>query len=101
MKTGTLILFHLPRSDKNIGMGQACKLYRTLYGYNNSSCYGKYHTNVKGLLDKIKGIRLFKSVILVKNEDAEEVVHLLDEYQAEVIMRKVILNENDAVLLGV
>ena len=100
MKTGTLILFQLPRSEKKITMAKACKLYRKLYGYNNYSCYGRYRTRVKGLLDEIKAIRVFKSAIIVKNEDAGKVLALLQEFDAEVFTRKVILSKAEIEQLG-
>jgi hypothetical protein len=100
MRTATLVLFQLPRAKNKIAMNKACKLYRALYGYNNSSCYGRYHTRVEGLIDKVQGIRLFKSAIIVKNEDAEMVLELLKEYRAEVISRKVIVSTEDATQLG-
>ena len=97
MKTVTLITFELPRKEKGIGMDKATKLYRKLYGYNNSSYYGKYHTRVDGLLDKLNGIKIARSVIMVKNENVEEVCKLLNEYQAEIIHRKVIPNKDDII----
>ncbi|HIH97386.1 MAG TPA: hypothetical protein HA348_07960 [Thermoplasmata archaeon] len=100
METGTLMIFKLHRRDKKISMAQSCKLYRKLYGYNNSSCYGRYHTRVKGILERIGGVRLDNSSIIVKNEDAQQVVELLDEYGAEVIVRKVILTKEDRISLG-
>ena len=100
MKTATIVLFQLPRAKKGIPMKQACKLYRKLYGYNNSSCYGRYHTRVDGLIDKINGIRLFKSAFIVKNEDVGGVKDLLSEYQAETFTKKVIVNKEEEQQLG-
>jgi len=100
MKTATIVLFQLRRAEKKIPMRQACKLYRKLYGYNNSSCYGRYHTRVDGLIDKINGIRLFKSAFIVKNEDVDVVTNLLFEYQAEIFTKKVIVNKDEERQLG-
>jgi len=101
MKTATIVLFHLPRAEKKISMGEACKLYRALYGYNNSSCYGRYHTRVDGLVDKINGIRIFKSALIVRNEDVSVVTDLLSKYQAEVITKKVIVTKEEEHQLGI
>ena len=101
MKTATIVLFHLPRAGKKISMREACKFYRALYGYNNSSCYGRYHTRVDGLVDKIRGIRIFKSALIVKNEDVGVVTDLLSKYQAEVITKKVIVTKEEAHQLGI
>lgn len=95
MKTATLIIFHLHRKDKKIEMSNACKLYRELYGYNNYSFYGKYRSRIDGLIDKINGIRIVRSVVIVRNEDAKSVMDLLLKYQAEIITKKVILDQND------
>ena len=100
MKTGTIILFTLPRKEENIGMPKACKLYRELYGYNNTSYYGKYHSRVQGLLERLGGIRLFKSAMLVRNEDAGAVEELLKRYNAHILKRKVILSHDDVQELG-
>ena len=100
MKTATLILFQLPRTKKKITMDKACKLYRKLYGYNNYSYYGRYRTRVKGLLDEIKAIRIFKSAIIVKNEDAQRVIELLQQYEAHIVCKKVILNKEEIEILG-
>ena len=77
MKTGTLMIFRLHRKDKKVPMAQSCKLYRKLYGYNNSSCYGRYHTMVKSILERIGGVQMDNSSIIVK--DARQVVELLYE----------------------
>lgn len=95
MKTGTLIVFQLERKKKRISMKEACKFYRKLYGYNNCSYYGKYHTRVPGLIDEIPAIRLGKSVLIVRNEDAPLVIALLEEYNAKYVVRKVVLEKED------
>jgi hypothetical protein len=101
MKTATLIMFQLPRSTKKIAMADACKLYRALYGYNNSSCYGRYHTRVEGLIDQLKGIRLFKSAFIVQTKDVDQVLELLEKHNAEIVQRKVVLEKEDLTKLGI
>jgi hypothetical protein len=101
MKTATLVLFQIPRTKKKVSTGDACKLYRALYGYNNSSCYGRYHTRVEGLIDKIQGIRIFKSAVIVKNEDIDVVTDLLDKYHADVIIKKVVVDKAEMSQLGI
>ena len=66
-----------------------------MYGYNNYSYYGRYRTRVKGLLDDIKAIKIFKSAIIVKNEDAHGVIELLQQYEAHIVCKKVILNKEE------
>ncbi len=100
MVNGVLILFRLRRKDQNIEMKNACKLYRKLYGYNNSSYYGRYHNRVPGLLDGIKHIRYINSVIIVRKEDSEKIIKFLKEYNADVHTWEVKLSESEANLLA-
>ncbi len=53
-----------------------------------------------GLLTKIPSIRLVRSVFIVRNEDSEKVVDLLEEFKAKVYVRRVILTEEDCRMLG-
>ena len=45
------------------------RIYRKLYGYRSASIYGKYHYNVKGLLDSIPAIRYEDGNFIVREED--------------------------------
>jgi len=100
MENATLIAFKLPRKQKNLSMGSACKLYRRLYGYNNSSYYSRYHTRVKGLLDTIPSIRYFNSIIIVRKEDSKKVISFLQINNAIVHAWKVELLREEAKKLG-
>lgn len=100
MARGILIVFKLPRKQKGLSMASACKLYRRLYGYNNSSYYGRYHTRVNGLLDTIPSIRYFNSVIIVKKEDSKKVISFLQRNNAVVHSWKVELSSVEARKLG-
>jgi len=95
MKTATLIYFELQRKEKSISTKDACKIYRTLYGYNNSSCYGRYHTRVDGVLDRIGGLRVAKSLFLIRNEDVEEVLTFLVDSKAVVKTWQVVTSDEE------
>ena len=84
METETLVYFEFKRKEKSIQMKDTCKVYRTLYGYTNSSCYGRYRTQVKGMLDRIDGTRVAKSLFIVPNECAKEVISFLENNKASV-----------------
>ena len=84
MKTETLVYFEFQRKEKSIKMKDTCKVYRALYGYKNSSCYGRYRTQVSGMLDRIEGIRVAKSLFIVPNEYAKEVITFLEDNEASV-----------------
>jgi hypothetical protein len=98
--TATLVYFELRRKEKSISTKEACKIYRTLYGYNNSSCYGRYHTRVDGLLDRVGGLRVAKSLFLIRNEDSEEVLNFLLDSKAIVKTWQVITSDEEAEALS-
>lgn len=100
MPTGVLIAFKLPRKQKGLTMASASRFYRKLYGYKNSSCYGRYHTYVKGLLDEMKSVRYFNSIIIVKKSDSRKVISFLRENGAELHTWEVTLKSHEARTLG-
>ena len=81
-------------------MGEACRVYRRLYGYDNVSCYGRYHTRVPGLLNEIASIRYSGSIIMVREEDAPKVLRLLREAKAEIHTWIVLPKKTEAKKLG-
>ncbi|MCL5439953.1 MAG: hypothetical protein M1595_03500 [Candidatus Thermoplasmatota archaeon] len=99
MDTGTLILFTLPLKRMRIPRKKAVKIYRELYGYNNSSEYGKYHTRVPGMLDRKGYIRYTKGVVLLRKGDEVEIIDFLRKNKAEVRQWKVILSEEEKMAL--
>lgn len=100
MKRATLIQFRLPRKEKKVSMGEACKTYRKLYGYDNVSYYGRYRTRVPGLLDEIPSIRYPGSTIMVRGSDAPKVLSLLAEAKAETYTWTVVPKKAEAKRLG-
>lgn len=56
---GTAILVHvwIPFRHNGMERKEQARMYRKLYGYRSSSNYGKYHYDVKGILDSIPSIR--------------------------------------------
>ncbi len=99
METGTLILFTLPGKKKRIPARNIVRMYRKLYGYNNSSDYGKYHTRVPGLLDQRKHLRYPNGVILLQGGEEREVIDFLKRNKAEVFCWNVILSDKEKELL--
>ena len=45
------------------------RIYSKLYGYRSASNCGKYHYNVKGLLDSISAIRYEEGNVIVREGD--------------------------------
>ena len=95
---GTLMAFRLkPPQDPN----KASELVKKLYGQGTSSHGGRYRCRRKGLLDDIPSRKLIRGVIIVKKGDEEMIVSLLEQYDTEVFIRKVQLNEDDMEALGI
>lgn len=97
MKIGPLICYTLGKDATSI---QRNKLRKLLLGYTDYSNKGRYRYFRDGLLTKIPSIRLVRSVFIVRNEDSEKVVDLLEEFKAKVYVRRVILTEEDCRMLG-
>ncbi|MCL5800600.1 MAG: hypothetical protein M1341_04720 [Candidatus Thermoplasmatota archaeon] len=74
-------------------------MYRKLYGYNNSSDYGKYHTRVPGLLDRKKHLRYPNEAILLQSGEEQDVIDFLERNMAEVFCWEVILSHKEKELL--
>lgn len=53
------------------------------------------------MIDKIHGIRLFRSAIIVKHRDVNDVTDLLSEYNAEIVIKKVVVDKEEAEQLGI
>jgi len=81
---GSLIVFTLERSEKGMSPASYSKFYRQLYGYNNSSHYGKYHSRIPGFLDQFKYIKYANGVILVEKKRSNQVVEYLRKNEANV-----------------
>ena len=77
----TAILVHVWIPFRRIGMErrEQARIYRKLYGYRSSSNYGKYHYNVKGLLDSIPAIRYEDGNFIVREEDFPVIKKFLEE----------------------
>lgn len=98
MKTGTLICYTLGSDTSQV---QRNKLRKILLGYLDHSNSGKYRYFRDGLLTKIPSIRLIRSVVIVKDEDAVDVLKILNEYGALVHVRSIVLTSEDMAKLGI
>ena len=68
-----------------------------LYGYKDHSQKGKYLYERKGLLDVIPHILInpIRSVIIVKKENAKNILDFLKEFDAEVYTKEIKLEKED------
>ena len=90
---GSLIVFTVERSGKGVSPASYSAFYRKLYGYHNSSHYGRYHSRVPGFLDRIGYIKYANGVILVLKENSSPVVEYLKENSAKVFQWEVKLSK--------
>jgi hypothetical protein len=95
---GILIAYRLRTPhDPNV----ASALVKKLYGQNTSSQGGKYQYRRKGLLDEVPSVRLIRGVIIVEKRNKKKILELLEEFDAEVYVREVVLIRKDLKALGV
>ena len=91
MTTGILISYKVNR----LPQPERCRIYRKLYGWKDKSQHSKYTYNRKGILSNLPYIPVNRSVLIVKKEDADRVISFLNENDAEVFVRNIILNNLD------
>ncbi|MGC9074069.1 MAG: hypothetical protein ACP5H0_07945 [Caldisericum sp.] len=89
---GIIIVFRLPKGSKINQINQFCKKF---YGQDTSSWKGKYHYHRRGLLDDIPHKKLIRGVIIIEEKYLEPVKKFLEEYNATVFIRKIILTAED------
>ena len=89
---GILIVYRL-RSPHD--PNRASDLVKKLYGQKTSSHKGRYTYRRKGFLDDIPSIRLIRGVLIVRMEDKNPIVSLLEGFDAEIYIREIVLTEQD------
>jgi len=95
---GILIAYRLRTPhDPNV----ASAFVKKLYGQNTSSHSGKYRYRRKGLLDEVPSSKLIRGVIIIRRKDMEKILELLDEFEAEVHVREVVLINKDLEALAI
>ncbi|MFN4133062.1 MAG: hypothetical protein ACK4GQ_01655 [Candidatus Hadarchaeales archaeon] len=80
---------------KRAGHLRTNQFCRKFYGYIDRSNRGKYTYKRPGFLDGIPHIPVIRGVVIVKTEDADEVVHFLKRFRAEVHSWTVLLRPED------
>ncbi|MGC8496483.1 MAG: hypothetical protein ACP5NL_00555 [Thermoplasmata archaeon] len=89
---GIIVVFRLPKGTKTNQINQFCKKF---YGQNSSSWKGKYHYHRHGLLDDLPHKKLIRGVIIIEEPHLDAVKRFLEEYNATIFTRKIILTEED------
>ncbi len=94
---GILIAFTLT-TGKNRTKSSA--FVKAFYGQETSSHHGKYKYHRNGILDEIPHNKLIRGVIIVKSEDASQVIDFLKKQSAIYYTRIIELTEEDCTALG-
>jgi hypothetical protein len=103
VNVGKLVAFRVYKNkDKELKNSQAVmnRFVQKFYGQNTSSHSGKYLHHKRGLLEDVVHIRLVRGVIILKEADLGRVLSFLNEYNAEVYIRDIILTPEDEKILS-
>lgn len=92
MQTGAIISFQLSGSNNHTEINRFC---RKFYGYKDRSNKGKYTYERKGILSKYPHIKIRRGLIIVRMEDTEKIIDILEKHNAEIFMREIILLHKD------
>ena len=92
-----VILFHLPEGSSN---ARHKEFARRLYGRATSTWGGKYRYQLRGQLDEIPHVRLFRGAVLIRKEDYPMLETILQSFSAEYVWREVKPSEEDVQLLS-
>ena len=96
---GTLIVFRVERTSEGITAASYSRFYRKLYGYNNYSHYGRYHSRIPGFLDGIRYIKYDNGVIVVDSGNSNKVIRFLRSNKAKVHSWSVDLSKRETDIL--
>lgn len=89
---GKMIVFRVLAKTNKLVMNKFC---RQFYGYLDRSYNNRYQYQRKGFIENFPHIKVIRGVIVVKKEDADEIVSFLGSYNAEIFTREIILLPED------
>ena len=89
---GKIIIFRVLACSDKLTMNKFC---RQFYGYTDRSHNYRYEYQRKGFIDNFPYIKPLRGVIVVRKEDANEIISFLKSYQAEIYTRDIILLKKD------
>ncbi len=94
---GTMILFQFPeKTDHNT----VNKFMQKFYGQDSSSWNGKYKYHRHGFMEDIPHRKLLRGVVILRGEDAPEVLDFLGKYSVTLHVREIRLTPDDEKILG-
>jgi hypothetical protein len=94
---GKIVAF---RVYKNTDAATTNRFCQKFYGQDTTSHGGKYRSHKHGLLEDIPHVKLIRGVIILPEKDLETVLKFLNEFNAEVYVREVVLTPDDERILG-
>ncbi len=68
---------------------------RKLYGYTDKSNNGQYEYYRPGLLDEIPSRKLIRGVVIIRREDTDRVINLMNNYDVKTYQRQIKLTPDD------
>jgi len=94
---GILIAFSVPTGKNKTKSSAFAKAF---YGQETSSHHGKYKYRRTGILDEIPHNKLIRGVVILKSEEASQVIEFLEKQSAQYHIRVVELSKEDCIALG-
>jgi mRNA-degrading endonuclease RelE of RelBE toxin-antitoxin system len=91
---GVQFLFRLPPKNKS-------KILRQFYGYKDSSKFGQYQYQHKGILSSIPSLKIARSVLIVRHQDRKKIIKFFNASKITYQEQHIILNIEQAKLLGI
>ena len=92
-----VVVFHLPEGTES---SVHRRFRRELQGLETSSWGGRYRYRLRGLLDEVPHVRLYRGVVLIREEHLPMLELLLKSYNAEYTWREVVPTEEDLEILS-
>src|SRR5660398_248062 len=94
---GILIAFSVPTCRNKT---KSSDIVKAFYGQETSAHNGKYKYHRNGILDEIPHNKLIRGVIIVKSNEAKQVIEFLEKQSAQYHIRVVELSKEDCTALG-
>ncbi len=96
LETAILVHVWIPFKRNGMERKEQARIYRKLYGYRSASNYGKYHYNVKGILDSIPAIRYEDGNFIVREEDFPVIQRFLEDNRSSYRAWRIIPGQEEA-----
>jgi hypothetical protein len=87
-----VVLFRLPEGSSN---ARHKEFHRMIHGRNTSTWGGKYSYRLRGLLDEMPHVKMFRCAVLIRKEHLPMLEMLLRSYSAEYLWREVKPSKED------